>query len=239
MFFYCELINKGISVLADDEAHHLRNVLHLRKGERIRLFDGNGKSAAGSILKISKDFVEIAVEEITTHRKKESGRVVIAASVAKGERFDWLIGKCTELGVDVIWPVLFERTVKQASAHSVERYRKLAFAAAKQCERVFLPVIKQPTAFPECISQIRKEFENISIFFGSVDQEAASIFEEIAAGKDYAAFVGPEGGLTVKEEEILKNLGATGVRLTKTILRTETAAEAFAAILCSHIDWRV
>jgi 16S rRNA (uracil1498-N3)-methyltransferase len=234
VLFYCENLENDSAVLAGEESHHLIKVLRIRIGESVKLFNGKGITAIGTVSRITKDKVEIALGSIEIHAPKERGRVVIAASVAKGERYDWLVGKCTELGVDRICPVLFERTVKQASGHSIERYNKLALSAAKQCERPFLPVIEQPARLEECLNQIKKDFAEASLLFGSMDEKAVSIFAAInEPWKDHAVFIGPEGGITQVEEDILKNAGAVGVRLTDTILRTETAAESFAAILCS------
>ena len=229
---YCEKIERGAVVVCGDEAHHLAKVLRSRVGDTVDLFDGNGITAAGSISKIGRDKVEISVSSLETHTPREAGRVIICASVAKGERYDWLVGKCTELGVDRICPVLFERTVKQASGHSVERYNKLALASAKQCGRLFLPQIDVPAKLSECLSRLSQEYPNARMLFGSTSEKAGTIFEQIQDVRDYIAFIGPEGGLTADEEETLRGHGAAGVGLTETILRIETAAVAFASILC-------
>ena len=232
MRLYCEKIERGVVVVGGDEAHHLAKVLRSRIGNTVDLFDGNGITAAGTIAKIGKNNIEISVSDLETHTPRDTGRVVIAASVAKGERFDWLIGKCTELGVDRICPVLFERTVKQASGHSIERYNKLALSAAKQCQRLFLPRIDAPAKLSDCLSRLSQEYPNARMLFGSTSEKAETIFETTQDVRDYIVFIGPEGGLTADEEQLLRNHDAVGVGLTKTILRIETAAIAFASILC-------
>ena len=216
-----------------DEAHHLAKVLRCRVGDTVNLFDGKGVTAVGTISKVGKDKVEISVGSIETHTPKDVGRIIICASVAKGERYDWLVGKCTELGVDRICPVLFERTVKQASGHSIERYNKLSLSAAKQCGRLFLPQIDAPATLADCLSRLSRVYPNVRMLFGSTSEKAGTIVEQAQGDvRDYIAFIGPEGGLTADEEQTLKSHGAIGVGLTKTILRIETAAIACAAILC-------
>ncbi|MDO8302692.1 MAG: RsmE family RNA methyltransferase [Sedimentisphaerales bacterium] len=232
MRIYCPHIEQGITIVAGDEAHHLAKVLRCRVGDTVDLFDGKGITAVGVISKIGKDKVEISVSSLETHTPGETGRIIICASVAKGERNDWLVGKCTELGVDRICPVLFERTVKQASGHSVERYNKLALSAAKQCGRLFLPQIDAPAKLIDCLSRLSREYPNARMLFGSTSEKAPTIFEQIQDVRDYIAFIGPEGGLTSDEEQVLRDHGAVGVGLTKTILRIETAAIACASILC-------
>jgi 16S rRNA (uracil1498-N3)-methyltransferase len=232
LFTHCVRIEQGVTIVTGDEAHHLVKVLRSRVGDTVDLFDGKGVTAVGTIAKIGKDKVEISVSSIETHKPREAGRIIIAASIAKGERSDWLVGKCTELGVDRICPVLFERTVKQASGHSVERYNKLALSAAKQCRGLFLPQVDIPSTLTDCLSRLLQEYPNARILFGSTSEKAGTIFEQIQDVQDYIVFIGPEGGLTAEEEQTLQNHGAVGVGLTETILRIETAAIAFASILC-------
>lgn len=230
---YGENIEQGVTAVCGDEAHHLAKVLRCRVGDTVSLFDGKGITAVGTISKIGKDKVEMSVGSIETHTPRETGRIIICASIAKGERYDWLVGKCTELGVDRICPVLFERTVKQASGHSVERYRKLALSAAKQCGRLFLPHIDAPATLIDCLNRFSREYPNARMLFGSTTEKAATIVGQVqGAVRDYILFIGPEGGLTADEEQTLGNHGAVGVGLTETILRIETAAIAGASILC-------
>lgn len=229
---YCEKIERGVVVVCGDESHHLAKVLRCRVGDTVDLFDGKGITAVGTIAKVGKDSVTISVSSFEVHTPRDTGRSIICASVAKGERYDWLVGKCTELGVDRICPVLFERTVKQASGHSVERYNKLALSAAKQCGRLFLPQIDVPAKLSECLGRLSREYPNARMLFGSTSKKAPTIFDQTQDIRDYIAFIGPEGGLTADEEQTLGNHGAVGVGLTETILRIETAAIACASILC-------
>ena len=232
--FYCDSIKREQVQLAQDEAHHLANVLRLGTGEHVELFDGKGTLAQAVITEIKRKAVTLEVEDIRTEVARTAGRVVIATSIAKAQRFDWLITKCTELGVDHITAVAFERTVKLAKGPSVlDRYNKLALAATKQCERIFLPKITRPTDLKQTLSLLKNDYLGAQLIFGGLNQQAKPATEMSWAGKDVIAFVGPEGGLADEEENLLKAAGAREVRLTNTTLRIETAAVAFAAILCA------
>ena len=232
--FYCDKIDKGQVRLDKAEAHHLINVMRLGAGEKIELFDGRGKLAKSVITEIKRKDVLVEVKEVQTFERRRDGRVVIAASIAKGQRFDMLISKCTELGADHIAAVVFERTAKQVrGAGAVERYEKLSISAAKQCGRVFVPRITGPMAPAETISFFKNEYPQGRFIFGSLNKEAKNITETVSGGSDVIAFVGPEGGMSDAEESMLINQGAQGVRLTDTVLRIETAAMAFSAILCA------
>jgi len=235
--FYCESIKQGRVQLRPDEAHHLVNVLRLTAGERVELFDGKGALAQAVITDITRKAVTLQVENIHSEPARTSGRIVIAASVAKGQRSDWMITKCTELGIDHIVAIVFEHTVKLAKGISTsERYDKLAIAAAKQCGRIFLPKITGPTDLQQTLALLKNNYPDARLIFGALNPQAESIVELARDGKDFIAFVGPEGGLTCEEESLLTSAGACQAHLTDTTLRIETAAVAFAAILCTCRD---
>ena len=235
--FYCESIREGLVRLTPDQAHHLVNVLRLTAGGRVELFDGKGALAQAVITDITRKAVTLQVDKIHSEPARTRGRIVIAASIAKGQRFDWLITKCTELGVDHIAAVIFERTVKLAKGISTsERYDKLAIAAAKQCGRIFLPKITGPADLQQTLSLLKNAYPDARLIFGTLNPQAESVVELARDGKAIIAFVGPEGGLTCEEEDLLTSAGACNVRLTDTTLRIETAAVSFAAILCASRD---
>jgi 16S rRNA (uracil1498-N3)-methyltransferase len=235
--FYCESIREGLVRLTPDQAHHLVNVLRLTAGGHVELFDGNGTLSQAVITDITRKAVTLHVDKIHSEPARTSGRIVIAASIAKGQRFDWLLTKCTELGVDHIAAVIFERTVKLAKGTSTsERYDKLAIAAAKQCGRIFLPKITGPADLQQTLALLKNDYPHARLIFGALNPQAESVVELARDGKDIIAFVGPEGGLTNSEQEQLKATGASEVQLTDTTLRIETAAFAFAAILCANRD---
>jgi len=235
--FYCDSIKEGQVQLKPDEAHHLANVLRLATGERVELFDGKGTLAQAVIKDISGKSVTLHVKQTYKNPARTSGRIIIAASIPKAQRFDWLITKCTELGVDHIAAVIFERTVKLAKSISTsERYNKLLIAAAKQCGRIFLPKMTGPADLQQTLSLLKSDYPNSQLIFGSFSEKAKPVVQLSTSGKDTIAFIGPEGGLTHEEKDMLKSAGASEVRLTDTTLRIETAAIAFAAILCARRD---
>ncbi len=229
--FYCEIINRPVAEIAGAEARHLAQVLRLKAGDKVELFDGRGTLAAATIKNVSGKQVTLQVEDVKVFSKPNI-QIILAVSVAKGERFDWLIEKCTELGVDRIVPVLFERTVKQPkNPKIVERWGSIAISAVKQCRRVFLPQIDKPMILPEVIEILKRNYPQAQLLFGGLSENSKTVLQCGFASKDVIAFVGPEGGLTDEEENLLEKSGAEAVRLTDTVLRVETAAVAFAAVL--------
>jgi len=235
--FYCARLNESVVQLSASEAHHLVSVRRLTVGDRVELFDGQGTLAVARIIEAGTRKTSLELEKRLTHPKRLHSRIVIAASIAKAARFDLLITKCTELGIDRIYPVLFERTVKLAkNPKNNDRWANLAISAAKQCRRVFLPQIDKPAAFEKVIEAIKEDYPQGSIVFGSVCKTSGSLINRMFTESDVIAFIGTEGGFTEKERVSLKDYGAEPVRLTDTVLRVETAAISFAAILAVQRD---
>ncbi|MCK4628021.1 MAG: 16S rRNA (uracil(1498)-N(3))-methyltransferase [Sedimentisphaerales bacterium] len=234
--FFCRPINTPLMELSGTEAHHLAKVLRLDVGGEVEVFDGAGTLAHATITEIHREKVSLTVDSVQQTSQPDRGQIVIAASIAKGERFDWLIGKCTELGVDRIMPVLYERTVKQSrNPRTIERWENLTIAAAKQCRRLFLPRIDPPRPLSDVLQNIKSDYPQGHILLGSLNAQNPSLIRQKFGLSDVIAFIGPEGGLTDNEKNLLEKNNAQPVRLTDTTLRIETAAITFAAILTTKL----
>jgi 16S rRNA (uracil1498-N3)-methyltransferase len=223
-------------MLEGTEAHHLA-VLRLNAGDKVELFNGQGGLSTAVISSIRKNIIFLEVENVQTSEFPMSKRIIIAVSVPKGDRFDWLIEKCTELGVERIIPVIFERTVRQpGNPKALDRWMNIAISATKQCKRLFLPQIDPPMNLQDCLHEIKKDCPNCRIIAGGMSSDCPSLAGQSFGSNDVAALIGPEGGFTENEETFLKSQGVQFVRLSDTILRTETAAIAFASILAAQRD---
>jgi 16S rRNA (uracil1498-N3)-methyltransferase len=235
--FYSQELTSSIAELTGSEAHHAVSVIRLKEGQMVELFDGRGTLANARIEKIGSKQVTCRIENLQTTEKPAGPRIIIAASVPKADRFDLLIAKCTELGADRITPVIFERCVKQPkNPKAAERWRNITISAAKQCKRLFLPEIDKPLPLAEAISKLAVDYPASGKLVGSLDDNAKPLLEIRFESKDIITFIGPEGGLTDSENELLTAADAVPVRITNTVLRVETAAIAFAAILASSRD---
>jgi len=233
--FFVRPINTGTVELTGQEAHHLAVVRRLGPGDTISLFDGEGGLAIATIKRASSSSVHLQVEDIKRSKKRSTGQIVLAGAMAKGERFDWLVSRCTELGVDRICPVFFERTVKRPiSTNLLERYERLAVEAAKQCGRLYLPKIDPAGVLPKLIVSLKSDYPQAIFLMGSLQAEAPSVLALDWPGRDVVVFVGPEGGYTPDELTLLTDQQVRPVKLTETTLRVETAAVAFCAVLSAQ-----
>lgn len=233
--FFQRPIKTGLVTLTGSEARHIAMVLRLGSGDVVELFDGAGARSQATIQSVGPRRVDLEVQEVDSVLPITQGRVIIAAGLAKGERFDWLIGKCTELGVDHICPIIFERTVKKSQGKNVlARYENLAIAAAKQSGRLFLPTIDPPMPLAERVANLQTVYPDADWLWGDWSDEAVSLAERPWDNRDVVSVIGPEGGLTESEWQFLLESSARPTRVAQTILRVETAAMSFAAILASQ-----
>ncbi len=233
--FYCEQITEPETEVAGDEANHIVSVIRAKKGDAIELFDGNGILAFACIEQIGDKKVLCRIERLKKFEKPHSQQIIIATSIPKGERFDWLITECTQLSADRIVPVIFERTVKLTkNPKAGERWKNQIIAAAKQCKRLFLPTIDLPLSLKDSINLLKTDYPNGLFLIGSCEDKSESIADLDPVKKNIIVFIGPEGGISREEEELLKQSGAIPVRINENILRVETAAIAFASILAAR-----
>ena len=234
-WFYSPSLSTSTITLIGPEAHHLAAVKRVSTGTPVTLFDGKGNIAHCQVDQLGKREVILKVNNFETIASESRGKIIIATSLAKGDRFDWLIAICTQLGVDRIIPVLYERTVKKASAKNItDRFDKLAISAAKQCKRPYLPIIDTPCLLSAAIEIIETTYPNAKKQIGSLQPECQALATLNWPNTAVVAFIGPEGGMTQTEEALLTTHGAAPVRLTDHILRIEAAAQAFSAILAAQ-----
>jgi 16S rRNA (uracil1498-N3)-methyltransferase len=230
--FYCETIEPR-SILDPVESGHLSRVLRLAAGAAVELFDGKGTLAEGIVEQIQRNQVTVRVTQQTHTPPRLTGRVILAVSYAKGQRFDWLAEKCTELGADHIAAVQFERTVKLGSDKSLERLSKITLSAAKQCGRTFLPKLTGPAKLKPTVESLCGDYPQRTLIYGSPDGKPLSDPANGSEGTDTIIFIGPEGGFTEAELDYFQTLNACPVCINPHVLRVETAAVAFCAILGS------
>jgi len=230
MRFYCKSIDTE-SFLDPVESHHLCRVLRAKKGTPLELFDGQGTLAQGIVEWIDKKRTAVRVQRMVCIPPAATGRIILAVSFAKGQRFDWLVEKCTELGVDHIAGVQFERTVKLGKNTALERYRKISIAAAKQSKRLFLPKISGPEKFPTMLDSLIDQYPQSVLVYGDPEGISLSDLSAVKDGQDYIIVIGPEGGLSENELALLATNDSSGVMINRNILRIETAAVAFCAMV--------
>jgi 16S rRNA (uracil1498-N3)-methyltransferase len=229
--FYHPLLQPGPAELSVAEGHHFVHVLRGKEGQTIELFDGLGHVADGVVNRIKKNDVFVQIEKVSEIPSRQTKRIILAVAAAKGQRFDWMLSKCTEVGADHIVIVHYERSVRLGKESAIERYQNLTISACKQCGRNILPVITGPQKLTETIHELKQQYPQSRFIYGSLESDALTVKSLADCSDDIVVFVGPEGGLAEAEIQLLKANQAMPVCAGNHILRTETAAIVFAAIL--------
>ena len=218
----------GEITLDADETRHLRDVLRLKSGEEVSVFDGTGREFICSINEIGKKDTRLKIiKEIAPASPESPLEITIAATVLNGEKYDLIIQKSVELGVTTLVPLNTIRCDVKAkdAVKRLDRWRRIALEATKQCGRAKLMTIAEPVAFEQFIADSKKE--NVVLF----SERDGSDFSTISANKKITAFYGPKGGWDDSELELARKNNVNIVTLGGRILRAETAAIAITAIL--------
>lgn len=211
-----------------DESRHLRNVLRLKMGDEVSVFNGAGGEFRCEITAIGKKISWLAIiDEITPASPESSLEITLAATILNGEKFDLIIQKAVELGVAVFIPLTAIRgDVKLKDAEKrMERWRRIALEATKQSGRAKLMQIIEPVALAKLISNSKDK--NVVLF----SERDGVNFSTVSPDKKITAIFGPKGGWDDTELEAARSNGIKIVTLGGRILRAETAAIAITAIL--------
>ncbi len=141
--------------LAGDQAHHLARVRRVQVGEMVEIFDGQGNATAAEVVTVEKTRVTLRSVGSPLPDRRPGIDLTLATAVPKGERFDWLIEKASELGVDRIVPLLTERSVVDPGQAKLERLRKTCVESAKQSGRNRLMNIFDPVSWSAAVGSFR------------------------------------------------------------------------------------
>lgn len=228
-FFYVGDWNDDV-ILTGTEAHHLARVLRKQTGDEVELFDGQGTAALAVVEAVSKRDVSLKLITQPETKPRPSPLVTLAVAPPKGDRFRWLVEKATEIGVHQIIPIQTERSVVHPGDKKLEKLHLTMISACKQSGRNHFMEIQSSQSL-ESLREI--EAAKGEILFGDVPTpQAVSPLQNVTEkAADVLAVIGPEGGLTNSEIEILRSWGAEPLCVAPHTLRIETAAIALASVL--------
>lgn len=225
--------NSGSIRLSGPEAHHARDVLRMRVGEKLVLFNGRGHE-------ITAEIIDFGGNEIGLRKLHEAetpplqSRIVLGQAIPKGKNMDLIVQKAVEIGAAEIAPIVSDRTIVQmdekAVAQKHSKWRQIAVEAAKQSGQNWLPHVHAPRKLSEFLSTAEKSFDLQLI--GSLQPRARHLKKVLS---DYSSehhhapcsvlmLVGPEGDFTPAEIALARGHGCQPITLGPIILRVETAA---------------
>ena len=217
--------------LPEHTAHHAREVLRLRPGAAVRVFDGAGAEFEAVLDEVSRRTVSARLRRPVAPRPESPLRLLLAVSPLKGDRMELVVQKATELGVTEIWPVVTFRTDAAGrpalNGSRGERWDRVASGAAEQCGRAVVPHVP-PTTTLEGLLARPFDGERIVLLESLGHPPLTSL--RVDPSSPLLLLVGPAGGFETVEAEALRAAGFALASLGPRILRAETAAVAAVAI---------
>jgi 16S rRNA (uracil1498-N3)-methyltransferase len=224
-----EELRAGHVRLRGAELRHVRDVLRLRVGARVALFDGEGATFLAEVASIGRATVELAVLGPIETRADSTLSLALAVAVPKGAKLDWVVEKATELGASRLLPFTSERTVPERAefAARVRRWRRIATAAVAQCGRAVCPEILDVARFADVLV-LAAGYDRRILFW----EQGRSAFPRASERgvKSVLVVTGPEGGFSPGEAVEAEAAGFMLATLGPRILRAETAAVAAVAL---------
>lgn len=216
-------------VIQGEEANHIIKVLRMKTGDKITVFDQEENCADCIIEKIEDKSVFAKVVKRYASETEPKLKITIFQGIPKNPKMDLIIQKATELGVCSIVPVNTKRIVAKIEKDAkIERLCRIAFEAAKQCGRAYVPKVENPVSFEKAIEMAKEYDAAIIPYECEKDGRLKNALGENA--KSLAIFIGPEGGFDESEISLAVKAGIKPVTLGKRILRTETAGLVASAL---------
>ncbi|KAF1686499.1 16S rRNA (uracil(1498)-N(3))-methyltransferase [Pseudoxanthomonas broegbernensis] len=219
-------------VLPERAAAHLTRVLRLRQGDACVLFNGDGRDYAARLLAADRRQVRAEVVSAREVDGESPLRIVLLQGIARGEKMDLILQKATELGVAGIVPASGERTEVKLDAERAQKrmahWRSVVESACEQCGRARLPTLSPPAALDAAARGLDVDGPRLVL-----DPRGEHRLDALAApaGNTVCVAIGPEGGWSPRDREVLHAAGFAGLRLGPRVLRTETAGLAAIAAL--------
>lgn len=227
--------------ISGDDARHLAYSLRARRGDRLTAVDRAGRRAVIELTDFDRNAINaqrVGEIQLVAVDKK----IILADCLPKQNRFDTIIEKATELGIDQIQPLISERTIARPNnfreKSKLERWQRIAKEAAEQCARDTVPEIGNIRELDDWLKEITPlDEKNFFLLFcwekeqDTTVREVLSAYKNSKADKNLIVLIGPEGGFSEREVREIKFAGGTGVTLGNRVLKTDTAAISALAMI--------
>lgn len=243
-FFVDPAAVQGRYIIIDDrnELHHMRRVLRLAPGDELDISDKTSFEYRTRIESLSEDEARLLILDKQKFAHEPRLKITLYQGIPKGSKMDEIIQRSVELGVLTIAPVFMERTVvvdRGNFGKKLARWQKISAEAVKQCRRGLVPQVSEPQDFAALLDELSNYDLVVFPYENEENYTLKDLLRQEAAGraiKTVAVLIGPEGGFSEKEAQMLADRGIAGVSLGRTILRTETAGPAAIAMIMYELE---
>ncbi len=239
--FFADKIQGNLAFIdSEEEIKHISRTLRMQEGDVVEIFDGKGKEYIARLDQIDKKSIQLKVmEEVKINRELKTF-ITVYQGIPKAQKMELIVQKLTEIGVSRMVPVKFERCIRlidEKEVKQIQRWQKIALEACKQSKRTLVPLIEKSMDIKTLAQDIKNN--DLSLLFYE-NEEALNVKELLKAldkkQTKVGIIIGPEGGITETERELLISAGAKSVLLGNRILRTETAAIYGASIISYELE---
>lgn len=221
-FYLNSVLEPGPVALRGPEAHHLAAVCRISPGERVYLFNGDGREYLAEVVSATRKQVALEILAAASPEREPSVRLLVAAPLPKGDRGHFLVEKLTELGVTVFTPLRTQRSVVHPGAARQEKLERTVIEASKQCGRNVLMRIEALTDWEAFCG--RGDLPDVKV----IAHPGGAPLPRLGT-QDRVFAIGPEGGFAEEEIEEARAAGWHTAGLGPRTLRIETAAILLAA----------
>jgi 16S rRNA (uracil1498-N3)-methyltransferase len=220
-------------ILEREDVHYLINVMRLGEGDNLFVFNSKDGEFKAEIISFDKKNIKTKLISKIENIHKPS-KISLIFSLIKSSKLDYLIQKCTEIGVNSFMPTISEKSI--VKNFNIKRAKKIIKEACEQSNQLYLPDIYEVKKLEKKLKSINK---NSIIFFADINSSNKKISEEVKNSKNHEFYllIGPEGDFSLKERDLLNSMkNCIPFSLGQNILRSETAAVVGLTLLNSEIN---
>jgi 16S rRNA (uracil1498-N3)-methyltransferase len=226
-FIEGDLGGKALIISKPELLHQWKNVFRYKDGQRVVLFNGSLFEYEYIINSLSKDEATLEFVEEKSAQNLIKRKIWLCPGIVKGDNFEWVVEKATEIGVSRITPIISDRSEKKDI--KLDRLKKIMTEASEQSGRINLVEIDEPVSLADLFN--KASLPEVKIALHPKGESLSLLIDKIKNESSVIVFVGPEGGFTDKEIEIFKRNNANIVSLGEQILKAETASIVASSLL--------
>ncbi len=221
-FVPSDALQNGELVLREGQAHQIREVLRLRPGERIGALDNTGVEYQVELTEVERAQVRGRIVETLTESREPHTRLVLYQCLLKADKFEWVLQKCTELGVAEFVPVISARVVASSVSRTKQaRWERILVEAAEQSARSKIPILHPVKNWQDALAEAQTRGGLALVPWE--EERTNDLHKALHPGEPVHLFIGPEGGFAAAEIEQARTYGIQPITLGPRILRAETA----------------
>jgi 16S rRNA (uracil1498-N3)-methyltransferase len=227
-------LSSGAAVtLEEGPSRHVGKVLRMQAGRELILFNGQGGQYQACITHAGKKSVEVEIGDFSESSKNSPLEIELAIGLSKGDRFDFVLQKATELGITKISPLITERSEVKLNAERLEKkmasWQQIIIAACEQCQLNIIPSLAAPQKLEAWLESCESDLKLV------LHHRSDAKLADMSKPKNLALLIGPEGGLSAEEIQQAQTAGCRALTLGPRVLRTETAP--IAALSLAQYLW--